>query len=171
MRQLLLRGRRELRRRARLDEPSGSRGPRGRLRLSGVDRRLELGQLLVAKLLREHLLRVDAHRLERLHATLAHGSVGHGAARKLVHELLVRHSAVAVGIAVAENQVELIIRQRNVPQVERAANLVARKAARAVEVDVLEGLVHVAETAVQAFLRHCKQALELLLLLELLLVR
>ena len=116
---------------------------------NSVDGGLELGELLVPQLLGEHLLRVDAHRLLRLHAALAHRGVRDGAARKLVNELLVAHATVAVRVAVAEDQVELPGRDRNVPHVEGAVDLIARQAAGAVEVDVLEGLVHVAEAAVQ----------------------
>ena len=152
-------------------EAGWGRGPAtSRTRGTSVDSRLELGELLVAKLLRKHLLRVDAHGFLRLHAALAHGRIGDGAASELVNELFVGNAAIVILIAVSHDQVELAVIDRDVPEVEPTLNLLPVEATRTIEVEVLEGLEHVAETAVEALLGLRHEGLELLLLLELLLV-
>ena len=119
----------------------------------------------MAELLRQVRLRVDTHRLLRLHAALAHGSRRDGAASELVDELLVAHTAIVVLVARLHQAVEEVIGDGHVPHVERTRDLLLGEAARAVEVDVLEGLEHVREARVQALLGHREQLLELLLLL------
>ena len=74
----------------------------------------------MAELLREHLLRVDPHGLLGLHAALTHRRRRNRAARERIHKLLVADAAIAIVIALAKEQVELVVIDRNVPQVEGA---------------------------------------------------
>ena len=122
----------------------------------------------MAKLLVEHRKRRHAHCLARLHTALAHRRWRDRLAHQLVAKLLVADATIAVGVACAHEQVQLRFVDWHVPEVEGARDLLLVEAAGAVEVHVLEGLVHVGEVRVDARLRLVDEGLELLGLLELL---
>ena len=98
--------------------------------------------------------RLHAHRLLRLHAALAHRNRCDGVTSKGVDELLVVDLPVAVVVADGDQLSELGIIHRNVPHIQRAGELLLVHRARAVHVDVLECLEHVAEAAVQRLRSH-----------------
>ena len=94
-----------------------------------------------------------AHRLHRLHAALALGCERDRVPRHRVDKLLVRDLPVAVGVTIFDELAQPLTRDRDVPQVEGARNLLLAEQARAVEVHVLEGLEHVREARVHCVAR------------------